>query len=124
VEDESIRVKSAPASGDIEKMQELAVEFTSAYNCLETFSVFFVSRVADENVAFDCVGHTFCRTVRKYMPDLLLQSENGCYYKDILTLFLRWNSRLEIRKLAEDKRSIEKRLEELNDKPIRPIGAD
>jgi hypothetical protein len=90
---------------------------------MEVFSLFFISGVADEGVAFSSVGATFCYEVHKLLPDLVLKSDKD-HFKNLIRLFLLWNARMESRKLLEDKYKIESKLNSIDEKTIRPLGTE
>jgi hypothetical protein len=95
------------------------------FNYLESFSIFFISGVASEEIAFSCTGSTFCRTVRKYYPFLImLQTADEDGYSPVVQLFMLWNQRIENKKLLKDKAQIERKLKEIDNTIIHPVGAE
>mgnify|MGYP001332179360 CR=1 FL=1 len=128
VEGDAIRVRPNLTMDELmeeqKKMMKITGRFTEAFNAIEAFAVFFVSGVADENVAFSSVGKTYCYTVRHYLPDVVPVLELGGHYRNMIKLFLMWNARLEKQKLLKDKGKIEQQLDRVRDKFIRPVGTD
>lgn len=93
------------------------------FNPLESFSLFFVSGVAEEEIGYLTIGNTYCNTVRKYAPLLVTLSE-GKYFKNTLFLFKIWNARLEKENLEKEKTRIDKQLSENKSISIKTIGAE
>jgi hypothetical protein len=96
-------------------------EIMSVTNLLEGFSLYFVSGVASEQVAFNTVGRTFVHSVKSYLPYYVPFSQNGAY-SHTLSLFLNWNNRIESEKLQKEKAKIESKLKGSKSTSIRPIG--
>lgn len=119
-----IRIQFNAAPTDVAKLSTVIGEFQAALNALDGFSLFFVSGIADEGVAFLSVGPTFCYSVRKLLPMLVLTDQMRDQAKTIIRLFLMWNQRMETQKLKEDKEKIESRLARLDNKVIKPIGTE
>ncbi len=109
---------------ELEKSNKVILEMCDTLNALEAFSVFFISRVADESIAFSSVGKTFCNTVRKYIADIVSVADCGGHYDNLLKLYLMWNSRLESEKLMRDRQKIEKELGKFEKRCILPFGTE
>lgn len=128
VNGDSIRISPKGSKQDLnkehDKLPTIISELLPVYNSLEAFSVFFTHRVADEEVAFSSVGHTFCYSVRNYLPDLFPYSRSTGHYKNLIKLFLIWNTRIESEKLKLDRQRIENELSKIEDKFVRPIGTE
>lgn len=93
------------------------------FNPLESFSLFFISGIADEGIGYLTVGTTFCNSVKKYLPLLVLLSD-GKHFTNTLRLFRMWNSRLEKELLEKEKSRIEKKLNENPTITIKNIGTE
>ena len=91
------------------------------FNPLESFSLFFVSGVAEEKVGYLTVGHTFCSTVKKYAP-LLVRLSDETYFNNTLKLFSIWSHRIEKERLEKEKTKIDKALNESKEITIEAIG--
>ncbi len=92
-------------------------------NSLESFSLYFVSGVADEKIGFLTIGPTFCNTVKRYLPHLIDLTEND-NFSSIIQLFTIWNARIENNKLEKEKERIENELNKSKPKSINTIGTE
>ncbi|MCK5052443.1 MAG: hypothetical protein KAS53_12015 [Candidatus Cloacimonetes bacterium] len=92
-------------------------------NPLESFSLFFVSGVAEEKIGYLTIGKTFCSTVKDYLPAIVSLSE-GEHFKNILSLFQIWNCRFEKVRLEKEKVRIEKELSNNKGFSIKAIGTE
>ena len=92
-------------------------------NSIEVFSIYFSSRIADENIAYLSVGETYCGTVKKLLPDIILVGK-GNHFKNILPLFMLWHFRLKKEKLENEKKKLEKELTTIKTQRVNPIGVD
>jgi hypothetical protein len=115
------RIIYAEGYNPISDIHTVAPDLSAAFNAMEAFAVFFMSGIADEQVAFGSVGKTFLNSVSKYLPVLLFLSD-GEYYKNIINLYVLWNERSERMTLLKSKDSIEERLKKVNERGIDPIG--
>jgi hypothetical protein len=123
IDGSTLRIDYRNAKGDHNQMLKVAKEIVAMYNALDSFATYFTSRVADEGVAFTAAGRAYCENVRDYLPDLILASDGGVgHYRNIIKLFMKWNARIEAEKLVQQKESIEKKLDKLDQKPLRPLG--
>lgn len=84
-------------------------EITSIANMLEIFSLYIISWVASDKIAFNTVGNTFIHSLKTYLPFYLVTSD-GWNYKHTMTLFINWNNKIEKEKLVNKKKEIEKKL--------------
>jgi hypothetical protein len=104
-----------------DELLAITPEATKALNSLESFSIFFMSGVAAEDVAFKSVGYTFCNSVEDLLP-LIIPLGTDKYFQNIVQLFLLWHARIESRALQLDKAKLEARLKDVDNKFIKPIG--
>lgn len=123
IEGEKITIQY-PKDIDFQKLTSISPQRGNAYNRMNAFSLFFVSGVADESVGFSSVGQTFCRNVKKLLPDIMLLNRAAKAYKNIIKLFLIWNARLQVESLMRDKEVLENKLRSIDNKEIRPIGTE
>lgn len=100
---------------------DFAVRLVSIMNALESFSIFFTERVADEEVAFSSVGLTFCDTVKKMSPFFAIVRD---HYANVIRLYKIWSSRIEKKKLASQVGDLYERMTSICDDNIRPLGTD
>lgn len=82
-------------------------------NQMEAFSVYFVSRLADEAVAYRAVGRTFVRHLDKVMPFVLIARKDG-HFQNMVSLYVMWKARVEAEKLAIDQKKIDSKLSKLH----------
>ncbi len=80
----------------IDEVKSVGLEFLDVLNSMEAFSVFFISRVAAEEIAFSSVGETFCKTAKQFLPIIVLTGK-GHSFSNLVKLFLIWNERIESR---------------------------
>ena len=112
---------SAPFKDDEEFDKVLELPFLEVFNPLESFSLFFTSGVADEKVGYLSVGHTFCDTVEKYAPLIIILSGNK-HYNNLLQLFTLWHGRIEKERLEKERAKIDKELNSTSNVVIDTIG--
>ncbi|MBX2947634.1 MAG: hypothetical protein KF704_00030 [Crocinitomicaceae bacterium] len=93
------------------------------FNPLESFSLFFVSGVAEEKIGYLTIGSTYCNTVRTYAP-LIVTLSNEKHFNNTLYLFKTWNARQEKENLEKEKTRIDKQLSENKSISIKTIGAE
>ena len=126
VESDSIRVKrssSGKGADMYKKFETILPAFAVVINRLEAFSIFFVSGVASEKVAYSSVGPTFVRTVKRLMPLIIVQTTKGKNYENLSKLFILWHNRLEKDRLEEESANIRDKLTSLKDRKITPVGS-
>lgn len=120
---DSISVAGAPSDEDIDKMIEIAPIVVTTLNRLETFAIFFVSKVAAENVAYSSIGKTYVSSVKALLP-LFITSAKNKSYESITRLFILWHSRLEAERLEQESNNLRAQLRSLKTKNTVPIGAE
>lgn len=123
IEAESIKVKPKTPRVKERFLKEIMSQNKDlpALNALEGMSVLFTSGVASEEVAFSSIGTTFCHSVRRLLPTLVLVAADG-YFRHVLSLYMVWQKRIERQKLDQDRENTEARLRDLEEHGIRPIG--
>ncbi|SHG70579.1 hypothetical protein SAMN05444483_12330 [Salegentibacter echinorum] len=119
--------KRITVNPDLKKPEDLLkliddVPILELFNALESFAVFFVSGVADENIAFLTIGRSYCSTVKTYLPILIPLSDNNKHFANTLNLFIIWHSRIEKENLEKEKTKIEEKLKQSQTVNIDPIG--
>ncbi len=107
----------------IERLQ-LVSPILSVINAMEAFSTYFVKGVADEEIAYSSVGRTFCESVEDYYFDIATCIDKGeeNRFQNIIELYKIWSARLKKEKLAKDKEAIIKKMNEIKDDKVNPIG--
>ncbi|MFA6248488.1 MAG: hypothetical protein WC615_16225 [Mucilaginibacter sp.] len=119
-----------------EKLSPHLVKYLKVLNSMETFSTYFIQEVADENVAFEAVGATFCYSVNNYSFVLCILSklEHETFFCNTIKLYNIWSKRLEKKGIQYKKQNLEKEFtdkinkinEELKnkgDESIIPLGS-
>ena len=104
---QEIRVhRSTPAD-----MQNLALlgPHIGHFNQMEAFAVYFISRLADEKVAYHTIGKTFVSHMDKVIPFVISAREDG-YYKNMVSLYVVWKARAEVEKLSLEQKKIDSKL--------------
>jgi hypothetical protein len=95
----------------------------NALNTLESFSIYFVKGIADEQIAYSSVGRTFCFSVEKYYFDIAFsRSKDDNAFQNIIDLYKLWRSRLDKEKLTKEQEDLLRRLNNINVETIDPIG--
>lgn len=105
----------------LERFIKVAPAFMVLVNRLEAFSVFFISGVAAESIAYSSVGATFDRTMKKFMP-LILPQTSGKNYDNLMRLFVMWHNRLEKERLVAQSSELKSKLNLLQSKKVIPVG--
>lgn len=122
ISNDGIKVK--PRFKDKEEIDKVfGLPNLELFNPLESFSLFFASGVADENIGYLTIGQTYCSSVRRFLPLIVMLSKDK-HFVNILYLFRIWNSRIEKEKLEKEKKRIDKELLENKDYSIKSIGTE
>lgn len=104
-----------------ESWEKISPYFGRVINSLSHFSTFFVSGVADESVAYNSLGTTYCYIIKRLSPVLVPiiadREENNA-----ITLFYIWNNRKVKAEAIQQKIKLEERIESNHDTTIKPIG--
>jgi hypothetical protein len=120
---DSIQISTVHAKKeDAAKLAEIGDLLTSFCNGLEAFAIYFLSGVADEEIAYrtNALSYTeMCETAYKVFA---ITGKTGKNIDAINTLYFRWAKRLENDDLVEQKLKINQQLSTFAQKPIRPIG--
>lgn len=107
---------------DVEKLAE-AEELINRYmNGLESYALFFLSGIADENIAFHTNGKQFIQSAEKgfkIFPITNIEKEDA---EPIKALYYMWHKKLEAKRLKIQRKEIDKKLSGYSDKAIKPIG--
>jgi hypothetical protein len=121
VERNGVRIERKTSKADIEQLVQIVPAFAAVVNRMETFALYFTTKVAAEGIAYSSVGATFVRSVRRLLP-LLVISANNKNHENLMRLFLLWHERLEKDKLEREKTSIESKLRNMKAEEVVPIG--
>lgn len=124
VEIEGDKIKIAPFTtyeGHAEGMAKIVKEFTAAYNALNAFSLFFISRLADERLAYSSLATTYCSSVRKLLP-VIVPWAVDCEEDNILKLFLLWHNRKESSAAKKEMARLQSEIASKRTIKVPPIG--
>jgi hypothetical protein len=121
VEVEGDKIKILPFTtyeGHAEGMAKIAKEFTAAYNALNAF---FISRLADERLAYSSLATTYCTSVRKLLP-VIVPWAVDCEEDNILKLFLLWHNRKESAAAKKEMARLQSEIASKRTIRVPPIG--
>lgn len=106
---------------DIEKLEGAEEIINRFINGLEAFSLFFLSGVADENIAFHTNAKTFIKLAEEAFKIFPI-----CADKDdaepIKALYFMWHKKYEAKKLKIEQKEISKKLSNYKEQQIKAIG--
>ncbi len=93
-------------------------------NAMEAFSVYFSKGIADDEIGFKSIGLTFCDSVKKYYTLIagVRKNEDEEHFFHITQLYKMWNQRVTKRQLDSQLNIIKKRISDLGNHKIPPIG--
>jgi hypothetical protein len=91
-------------------------------NELEVTAAAMVSGLADEKLAFNPLGRSYCDLVEKIYDVICLCRDEEEYYSNIVALYQLWKPRIDKIDLEKQKQKIDKDLACITDKDIPPIG--
>lgn len=107
---------------DLKKLSNATELIHRILNGLESYALFFLSGVADENIAFHSNAKAYlelCGHMFKLFP-IMNVSEGDA--EPIKTLYFMWYKKYEAQKLKVEQQKIEKKLSTYKDSSIKPIG--
>ncbi|MFG0872201.1 hypothetical protein ACF8QD_00580 [Aeromonas media] len=119
---ESIKLIPPGEQVDIEVLGKFVTEFVNVANAMESFSTYFMSGVADEEVAYLSLGSTFCSTMKTLAPLLIPMSNDERRFAACLSLYQIWGMRRENEALQKQKLEIESKLNSKQKMSIRVMG--
>lgn len=122
INEDNIKVKPCSDDAEIEKLKNIIPEFLNVMNALEGFSVFFVSGVADEKLAYRSLSTTFCHSVKNFLPLIVMLTSDSNSFSVTMKLFSIWNNRLDSEAMEQQMQGLEKKLRSKKEKTIRIIG--
>ena len=115
----------------IEKITKKEIENFSSYgwlnnllNYFELYSLYFCSRVADENIWFHTTWNCYCKIIQELYPIILINDDGENSYKNIKILHKIWQDRIDNEKLLIEKENIEKKIKDIESINIKPIGVN
>jgi hypothetical protein len=97
-----------------------------AINELEIVAAAFVTGVADEQIGSRIFGASFCANVEFLYDQVCMYRGNSSAsrYESIVSLYSIWRPRLRKRELRLAKAILERRISEIEDLAIKPIGTE
>ena len=117
-----IRMEPCKDKAEFKKLELILEEYTNVLNRMEGFSVFFMSGVADEKIAYLSLSDTFCTFVKEAMPLLLLLDPDKNRFTATTSLFFTWNSRLESESLKKQKELLDKKIKNNQPQTVKFVG--
>jgi hypothetical protein len=91
-------------------------------NSLESWSMWFTCKIADEGIAFRPCGVAFCSSVHSLLPHLVLANEKEKLFTHTLRLYTTWRNRIELEKNIAKQQALETDRRTLVVENIKPIG--
>jgi hypothetical protein len=93
-------------------------------NALDGFASFFTNKIADDEIAFNSVGLSFCDSVESIYPFIVFSRKAGefSYYHNVIELYKIWKKRIDKLQLQDKIGGLQKTLNEISDVKIDPIG--
>lgn len=107
---------------DLKKLSGASDIINRYLNGLESYALFFLSGIADEEIAFHTNGKEFIQSAEKgfkIFPICNVSEEDA---EPIKVLYFRWYEKLEAKRLMIEQKKIEKKLSGYKDNNIRAIG--
>ena len=117
-------VKYELSNIDIDKLRPVLSKALEVVNCLESFALFFTTRIAAEEVAYTSVSETYCNEVKRLLPVIAMGAQSKKHFQNLLELYFLWKNRADSEQLVLDKDKIEKHIRELGGKTITPLGLE
>jgi hypothetical protein len=108
--------------GDVKKLAEAEELINRFINGLESHALYFLSGVADEEIAFHTNAKTyleFCETAFKLFPILNASEEDAAPIKK---LYFMWHEKYEAKRLRIEKSKIDAKLSSYKESRVRAIG--
>lgn len=121
---DSIKLIPPKENIDYSTFAGIATELVGVANALESFSTYFISGVADEELAYLSLGSTFCKSMKKIAPILIPVSDKGKNYSAAFKLYSIWGSRFESEDLGKQKAEIEKKLQSKKHVSVNVLGVE
>lgn len=121
---DNIQVNPCSDENERKKLLSIMMEFTNVMNAMEGFSIYFISGVADEKVAYLSLSNTFCGFIKKVLPLVVPVISDGHRLSATIKLFHIWNARLEAESLKQQKEDLEKKLKDNKLQSIKTVGYD
>lgn len=110
---------------------DLLTEIVNIIKKLEIFSSYFISEIADDDFAYQTVGEHFIEEVKKFLFLIVMEDESKKERKNknLIKLFLLWNSRAEAKNIENEIDKTFEKIIEMREKKeqhttrkIKPIG--
>jgi len=97
-----------------------------ALNELEAIAASFQTGVADERTGFQIIGRSFCSTVQHHYDVISFGRERQAhnYWDGIVGLYTIWRPRLTKAEMEYSKNLLQRKIDLVRDREIRPIGVD
>jgi hypothetical protein len=116
-----VRIVRTKAGNELDQIIQILPLFLETINRMETFALWFTSKVAAESIAYSSVGPSFVRSVQKLLPPIVV-SANNQNHENLMRLFLLWYERLEKGRLERERSTLEAKLRGMKAEEVVPIG--
>jgi len=120
----SVNIIHSEKKVEFPEFEKFISEFVNVANAMESFSTYFTSGVADEKVAYLSLGVTFCDSMKKISPILILVHNEERHFTAVLRLYYIWGVRIEAEKLNKEREKIERKLELSTQMSVKVVGID
>lgn len=104
IEELKLKTKAEIIQSKSEQLLQHSDDILPILNAMDSFSIYFTKGVADEEIAFTSIGHTFCFTVDSFSYDLCLlrkDDDENCF-NNLVKLYEIWNSRIKAEKINRE----------------------
>lgn len=91
-------------------------------NEFEIIGAAMFSGLANEKIAFNPLGRTFCQLVEKLYDVIVISRDKEEYYSNLVALYKLWKPRVDKIDLMNKKEKIDSDLASIKERFIRPIG--
>ena len=106
----------------IQKLKKISATINSFCNGIESHALYFLSGVADENLAYHTNARAYLELCETAYKIFALSGKDNEHIAPIQTLYVRWYKRLEAEQLEKEEMKIRTKLATYKNPTIRPIG--
>lgn len=113
---------SAVKKEDVKKLAKAEAIINRYMNGLESYALFFLSGIADENIAFHTNAKQFIESAERGFKIFPFSNVDKDDAEPIKVLYFMWHKKLEAKRLKIEQKNIEKKLSGYKDESIKSIG--
>lgn len=115
IDNNNIEAIIKPRGADGSRQFNLIIDDTlKVLNCLETLSSVITSGLANEEVVFKAIGSSYCYSVKKMMPFIVVLGRDDAF-QNIIELYINWSNKAEKQSLEKQREIIDKSLRQKGD---------